>query len=120
MKVPGFLLRRLYVKGSLQATETGFTFELHNPLGSGAVHEMRPLTVDGAPQDRARTFLRRADGSETAFSAIGEKTPFALEMGQSLLVRVEGAKLKPGKHEIGFRFVVPVVGELGFKVDDMC
>ena len=52
MKVPGFLLRRLYVKGSLRATETGFSFELHNSLGSGSVNEMRPLTLDRTPQNR--------------------------------------------------------------------
>ncbi len=119
MKVPGFLLRRLYVKGSLRATETGFSFELHNSLGSGSVHEMRPLTLDRMPQNPDRTTIRRADGSEVAFSAISEKAPFALEMGRSLTVHVEGTKLTPGKHEIGFSFVVPVVGTLGFTVDDV-
>ena len=62
MKIPGFLLRRLYVKGSLQATQTGFAFELHNSLGSGSVHGMRPLTLDGTPQDRYGTSFRRTDG----------------------------------------------------------
>ena len=119
MKVPGFLLRRLYVKGSLQATQTGFAFELHNSLGSGSVHGMKPLTLDSAPQDRDRTYFRRADGSEVAFSAISEKEPFALEMGRSLTVHVEGTKLTPGKHEIGLSFVVPVIGTLGFTVDDV-
>ena len=33
--VPGFLLRRLYVKQSLANTEDGFQFELMNRLGSG-------------------------------------------------------------------------------------
>ena len=54
-----------------------------------------------------------------AFSAISEKAPFALEMGRSLTVHVEGAKLTPGKHEIGLSFVVPVVGALGFTVEDV-
>ena len=119
MKVPGFLLRRLYVKGSLRATETGFSFELHNSLGSGSVNEMRPLILDRTPQNRDRTTIRRTDGSEVAFSAISAEAPFALEMGRSLTIHVEGTQLTPGKHEIGFSFVVPVVGALGFTVDDV-
>ena len=107
MKVPGFLLRRLYVKGSLRATETGCSVELHNALGSGSVNERRPLTLDRTPQNRDRTTIRRADGSEVAFSAISEKAPFSLEMGRSLTVHVEGTKLTPGKHEISFSFLVP-------------
>lgn len=119
MKVPGFLLRRLYVKGSLQNSTTGFCFELHNSLGSGSVHGMHPLTVDGKPQDSTRTFFRRTNGSEVAFAAIDEKNPFALEMGRSLIVHAEGIKLAPGKHEIGLSFVVPIIGALGFTVDDV-
>ena len=47
MKVPGFLLRRLYVKGSLAATEGGFEFQICNRLGSGYARRLLPLTLDG-------------------------------------------------------------------------
>ena len=33
--VPGFLLKRVYSKGSLKNSENGFQFELKNSLGSG-------------------------------------------------------------------------------------
>ena len=45
--VPGFLLRRLYLKGSLRNTSSGFEFQLRNRLGSGYAHKLLPLTVDG-------------------------------------------------------------------------
>ena len=47
VSVPGFLLRRLYVKQSLRNTSDGFEFELRNRLGSGYAHRLLPLTVDG-------------------------------------------------------------------------
>jgi hypothetical protein len=47
VSVPGFLLRRLYVKGSLRATDEGLSFELKNSLGAGFAKRMLPLTVDG-------------------------------------------------------------------------
>ncbi len=65
--VPGFLLRRLYVKCSLSNTADGFELELRNGLGSGYAHRMLPLSVDGAE-------LPLADAS---FVLDGEETPFA-------------------------------------------
>ena len=47
VSVPGFLLRRLYQRGSLKNTETGFKFLLANRLGSGYAHGMLPIIVDG-------------------------------------------------------------------------
>lgn len=42
--VPQFLLRRLYVRGSLRTNGQGFHFELKNSLGSGYGKELLPLT----------------------------------------------------------------------------
>ena len=47
MRVPNFLLRRLYVKGSLQPTAEGFQFQIRNRLGSGYARRLFPLTLDG-------------------------------------------------------------------------
>ena len=38
--VPAFLLRRLYVKGSLRNTAAGFEFEIKNGLGSGYIFRL--------------------------------------------------------------------------------
>ena len=58
VSVPGFLLRRLYVKQSLKNTPDGFEFQLMNRLGSGYSHGVHPLTVDGgrAPRRRCTEF----------------------------------------------------------------
>ena len=55
MKVPPFLLRRLYVKGSLRATGDGFEFQLCNRLGSGYARKLPPLTLDGDELDQTAT-----------------------------------------------------------------
>ena len=43
MKVPGFILRRLYLKGSLRNMPGGFQFQLQNNLGSGQARKLMPL-----------------------------------------------------------------------------
>ena len=69
--VPGFLLRRLYVKGSLKATPGGLEFQLKNGLGSGYAHKLWPLKVDGieVPPGSAVFVL---DGEETAFAEVSK------------------------------------------------
>ena len=47
VSVPGFLLRRLYVKGSLKNAAGGFEFEFRNSLGSGYSQKVWPLKLDG-------------------------------------------------------------------------
>ena len=47
LSVPTFLLRKLYMRGTLRNTAAGFEFRLRNDLGSGYAEEMVPLTLDG-------------------------------------------------------------------------
>ena len=115
--VPGFLLRRLYVKQSLTNTEDGFQFELMNRLGSGYSHKVHPLTVDGEeiPTERAEFNL---EGASTRFDQVSEQNTLSLAMNRAIVVRVAGARLEPGAHKIGMGFDVPGLGTLSFDFTD--
>ncbi len=117
MKVPSFLLRRLYVKGSLAATTDGFTFQLLNRLGAGYARRLFPLTLDGEALDAGATTFA-IDGKETAFDAASEGTPFTLALNKTTTIAYRGGALAPGVHEIGMSFEVAGLGELGFSFTD--
>ncbi len=118
VSVPGFLLRRLYQKGSLKNTETGFEFRLENRLGSGYAHGMLPLMVDGGVLAlRSAAFIM--DGAVTPFNAISRNSTFTLAMYKTIIVRVEGAALSSGAHTIGMGFEVPGLGTLRFDFTDV-
>jgi hypothetical protein len=116
--VPGFLLRRLYVKQSLRKTGAGFEFELRNRLGSGYAHGMQPLRVDGVevPPERTRFVL---EGIETIFSEISRQSTFTLAMNRTIIVRTEGFDLEPGTHKVEMGFDVPGLGTLQFYFTDV-
>ena len=57
VSVPSFLLRKLYVKGSLKNTDEGFQFQLRNSLGSGYAHKMMALEVDDRILDITNCFF---------------------------------------------------------------
>ena len=118
MKVPGFLLRRLYVKGSLRATEDGFAFQLRNRLGSGYARKLLPLTLDGSELDMASSEFE-VDGKQQSFEDVSQSTPFTLGMNKTTTVSYSGGAIPEGPHKIGMRFEVAGLGELGFDFSDV-
>ncbi len=118
VSVPGFLLRRLYVKQSLKNTSYGFEFQLMNKLGSGYAHGMIPLAVDGVevPIDKSYFIL---DDQETPFANVTKENTFTLAMNKAITVMVDGIKLDPGPRKIGIGFEVPGLGTLKFDFTDV-
>lgn len=115
--VPGFLLRRLYVKQSLKNTDEGFEFRLLNRLGSGYAYKMHPITLDGRelPLNSAAFDL---DGEATGFDEVSQSRTFTLAMNKSITIRVAGTHLAPGPCKIGMAFDVPGLGTLSFDFTD--
>lgn len=115
--VPAFILRRLYVKGSLENVDAGWQFTLKNSLGSGYAKEMLPLTVDGDDVPLTETTFR-LDGTEMSFDRVNDQNTFGLPMNRSIVISVAGDRLAPGSHKIGMHFVVPGFGKIGFDFTD--
>ena len=116
--MPGFLLRRLYVKKSLKSTSTGFEFQLKNGLGSGYAHKLWPLTADGneISLDSASFIL---EGKEVTFGDVSKENTFTLAMNKTIIIKAQGATLEPGPHKIGMGFDVPGLGTLRFDFTDV-
>jgi hypothetical protein len=118
MKIPGFLLRRLYVKGSLKGTRDGFEFQLRNRLGSGYAQRLLPLTLDGQELDMTVTTFE-VDGARLSFAQVSKVTPFTLAMNKITTIRVQGILMDSSPHNVGMRFEVAGLGELGFDFTDI-
>jgi len=117
MKVPAFLLRRLYVKGSLRNVDDGFEFDLRNTLGSGYAERALPLTVGDTEIPLASTRFV-VQGAVTRFADVSPEHPMTLGTNQTVTVAVTGQRLPNGMHRIGIGFVVVGMGEMRFDVSD--
>uniref|UniRef100_A0A7C3SMR3 Hydroxymethylglutaryl-CoA reductase-like domain-containing protein n=1 Tax=Thermofilum pendens TaxID=2269 RepID=A0A7C3SMR3_THEPE len=51
--IPKALLRRLYVKGSMQVTSEGLSLKLRNSLAPAAINAPIKITIDDVPVDPA-------------------------------------------------------------------
>ncbi len=117
MQVPAFLLRRLYVKGSLRPVDGGFAFDLKNSLGSGYAEQVLPLTLDGEELPLASTRFE-VDGQTTRFDEVSGARPMTLGMNRTVTITVDGHELAPGKHKLGIGFIVAGMGRMEFDVTD--
>ena len=116
--VPGFLLRRLYVKGSLKNTPSGFEFELRNRLGSGYAHKLWPLTVDGVEVPLEATSFA-LDDTSTRFDKVSREHTFTLALNKMITIRADDVTLEPGARKVGMGFDVPGLGTLRFDFTDV-
>ncbi|MDP3063538.1 MAG: hypothetical protein Q8O40_10095 [Chloroflexota bacterium] len=118
MKVPTFLLRRLYVKGSLRNTPDGFQFEMKNSLGSGYARKLLPLDMDGTELPlESSTF--QVNGASTGFAEVSEEKPFTLAMNRTVTISVKGVTLTPQAHKLTMGFEVRGLGILRFDFSDV-
>ena len=95
IKVPAFLLKRLYVKGSLRNTNEGFEFRLKNGLGSGYAAGMLPIRIDGEeiPIDDT-TFA--VDGKKVGFREVTKEQPASLTMNREATIAVKRTQVARG------------------------
>ena len=117
VSVPSFLLRKLYVKGSLKNTEKGFQFQLRNSLGSGYAHKMMALEVDDRILDITNCFFWQNEKRQ-CFDQVSTSNTFTLAMNSDITIQVDNLELDSNPHKITMAFDVPGLGNLKFNFKD--
>jgi hydroxymethylglutaryl-CoA reductase (NADPH) len=115
--VPSFLLRRLYVRGSLRNTKEGVQFQLLNRLGAGYARKLFPLVVDGEDMPMERCAFS-VDGASFSFDSVSGETPFTLDLNKTTTITLRDMTLTEKPHTIGMSFEVPGLGVLRFDFTD--
>ena len=114
VKIPEFILSRMFVRGSLRKTERGFVFSLKNTYAPATIHGFR-LEVAGSevPQSSLALRLESVDERQPA-DTIGFGAPFPLPVNTLLEVMVSGAD--PGDGRLRIHVDTREVGTLSFSV----
>lgn len=115
MELPEFLLRKLYVRGSLHETAPGqFGFSLHNHFGPATVVAPPHITVNGIVHPAQRVLL---EGVQLA--RLSPSHPFIFAKGKEVLLRMPGSLLRGGNH---IQVVVQTkeFGQLRIEAEDRC
>ena len=119
LKVPEFLIRRIYVKGSLARANDGFEFQLKNTLGSGYAKRMLPLSLNGSeiPLEQCG-FQIEGESKVHGFEEVTPETPFSLRMNRTSTIHVRDVGVPDGAVKLRMGFEVQGIGDLSFEVTD--
>jgi hypothetical protein len=113
MRVPGFLVRRFYVAGSLRNTPTGFQLQAHNEMGDGTLVGVTSIQVDGVVMDPTGITAQREGTSEVVRAAdISRTSPVPVRRGERVTLHVTTQPLTPGRHELEVELVELNLGAL--------
>ncbi len=101
MRVPGFLVRQLYVSGSLVNHATGFSLQARNTIGDGWLDAIGAIRVDGQEVPLADISATR-DGDPSVYRAIDvtPSTPVNFRRGDVVTFWISGWALDPGDHRL--------------------
>lgn len=115
---PPFILAKLYVKGSLKNTPTGFEFTLKNIIDSTLLVGIGPITVGGVVYEGGA--LTMAVPEKIVSGAdISSKNSIPARMGIPIVVSITGAQLAPGQNKVGVAATTSDIGVIKFEINDM-
>ncbi|MCK5238602.1 MAG: hypothetical protein KAR33_03575 [Candidatus Thorarchaeota archaeon] len=117
MQIPSFLLKKLYVKGSLENVDDGFQFKLKNSLSPGTGIGMEPLKLNETEYALDATTITSGEDVVKAADIVGGES-FAIKVGVDILIHIKGNQLPEGEYKIGISLTTKEVGTLAFEVID--
>jgi uroporphyrinogen decarboxylase len=118
--IPGFLVSKVYERGSLRNTEDGFEFCFVNTMTPLKISGMRQISVevDGRtyPADRIGLILA---GQPISLEEGGLEKPVTFSKDSKLVIQVARDTLSEGKHVLKISFITNEYGGASLKVSDV-
>jgi len=117
--IPGFLVNKVYERGSLKNTDDGFEFCFSNRMTPLRISGMRDLSleVDGIRHPVEKINLALGDQPiDLGGGQLSEPVNFAKDT--KLFIRIKGDKLADGRHVIKIGFITNEYGGATLKVSD--
>ncbi len=117
MKIPKFLLKKVYRKGSLSNTAEGCEFTIVNPFMFDLVVGGKPMILDGEELPAEAINLSNGEQSLDA-AALSPENYFKFLPNTPIVVTIRDTTLSPGKHRILLRVKLKGAGDFEFPFDD--
>ncbi len=115
--IPKFLLKRVYVSGSLRETSEGIAFDLFNSIGPGILTRLNNIKLNDhvfSPQD----ILLKMGDKMFAAHEISENNPAIFFHNQKTTCIIMGAKLAHGIHTITVDLLSREAGKVVVTIQD--
>ncbi len=114
---PPSMLARLFVRGSLKNTPTGYEFKLKNVIDSGTLTGLGTFTMDNATVDPSKVLLKVGE-KEVRGDQLARENPLFVRAYAEILISVEGAPLAAGEHSLALQVSAREAGRLQFNITE--
>lgn len=117
--IPGFLINKVYEKGSLRNTKNGFEFSFRNRMTPLRISGMRGLSleIDGVRYPAERITLELG-GRPMSLAEGRIEGMYLFDKDSKLLIRVNGGALEKGSRVVKISFITNEYGGATLKVSD--
>ncbi len=116
--VPQFLLKRLYMAGSLRQLDEGIAFNLKNVLGPGMLTGLASLKL-GDVECPVEQVLIIHEGKTQPATEVTASSPLHVLMNQEVTCLVSGLKLPVGEYKVEIEVKSREAGNVTLLIDDI-
>lgn len=115
--IPAFILKKLYIYGSLVNTSEGCQLQIKNTLAPGTITGVGVVTIDGMVYPQKDVIVAR--GAERIVAAKASTAhPLAFDLNVVVTLIVTGVTLTAGEHRVSLDVTTREVGRLKFDITD--
>jgi hydroxymethylglutaryl-CoA reductase (NADPH) len=118
MRIPDFVLKKLYTEGSLANGEGGARFALKNRLSDAELVGITSLAIDGRPLALSEVKLDVGNHRVVRPAEVDPAHPLPFPVQSTVTVLTGAAGLSAGRHEIEMAFEARPFGQLRLCVED--
>jgi len=115
--IPSFLLAKLYVKGSLKNTDSGFEFALKNIIDSTMLIGIGPITTGEKSYEDTAITMKLPDKTVSG-AELSRQNSIPVRMGVPITVSIAGDKLVEGAQRITVAATTSDIGKIKFDIND--
>jgi hypothetical protein len=115
--IPSFILKKLYVSGSLRNTGEGCQLQIKNTLAPATITGIGPVTIDGREYSPADVIVQRGNESLSAAEASATR-PISFDINTVVTITIKNVTLTPGEHHIGLDVTSREAGRLKWDIAD--
>lgn len=115
--IPEFLLKKLYIAGSLANVEGGWQFTLKNTLARATVTSLKGLAMDGADVPLGDVSIAFGDEAIQA-GDITPESPKAFPINVPVTLKISGPALVEAGHTLKIGLTTREFGPIEFTVAD--
>jgi len=115
--IPSFLLAKLYVKGSLKNSDSGFEFSLKNIIDSTMLIGIGPIVV-GEKNYEGEAIMMTVGDKTVSGAELSRSNSIPVRMGVPLKVTITGDKLTNGEQKVTVTATTSDIGKIKFDISD--